>query len=73
MEYIANEINPPIKKKYGVKHMPIKRNKRRKKITWRGKWETQARYAFGTASGERWPSTSWAVKLQVVGDIEGGR
>jgi hypothetical protein len=29
MEYIANEINPQIKKKYGVKYIPIKRNKRK--------------------------------------------
>jgi len=28
MEYIANEINPQIKKKYEVKYIPIKRNKR---------------------------------------------
>jgi hypothetical protein len=32
MEYIANEINPQIKKKYGVKYIPIKRNKRKYRI-----------------------------------------
>ncbi|KAG2078149.1 hypothetical protein BDR04DRAFT_1087872 [Suillus decipiens] len=65
MGYRSNEIN----RVYQV-HTDKKRETNRKDS--RETEKRQTRCAFRSASAERWPSTSWALKLQVVGDIEGG-